>query len=91
MQVLTSELFGLSHFASNHSVMHVAPTLGGLILSATLAGNLWAFPPPLEQFELAHGAIRLSWRQLSRAALVLKHCLGGCLLNGVSLVITTQV
>lgn len=41
MQVLTSELFGLQHFASNHSVMHVAPTLGGLIMSATLAGNLY--------------------------------------------------
>ena len=80
VQVLTSELFGLSHFASNHSVMHVAPTLGGLILSATLAGNLWAFPPPLEHLELAPGATCLSWRQLllilsnTRAPLVLRLC-----------------
>ena len=40
-QVLTSELFGLTHFASNHSVMHLAPTIGGLLLSALLAGNLY--------------------------------------------------
>ena len=42
MQVLTSELFGLQHFASNHALMHLAPTIGGLLFSATLAGNLYS-------------------------------------------------
>ena len=41
-QVLTSELFGLQHFASNHALMHLAPTIGGLLFSATLAGNLYS-------------------------------------------------
>lgn len=42
VQVLTSELFGLQHFASNHALMHLAPTIGGLLFSATLAGNLYS-------------------------------------------------
>ena len=41
-QVLTSELFGLQHFASNHALMHLAPTIGGLLMSATLAGNVYS-------------------------------------------------
>lgn len=41
-QVLTSELFGLQHFASNHAMMHLAPTIGGLLMSATLAGNVYS-------------------------------------------------
>lgn len=40
-QVLTSELFGLQHFASNHAIMHLAPTVGGLLMSALLAGNVY--------------------------------------------------
>ena len=42
VQVLTSELFGLQHFASNHALMHLAPTIGGLLFSATLAGNMYS-------------------------------------------------
>ncbi|CAK0743532.1 hypothetical protein CVIRNUC_001477 [Coccomyxa viridis] len=42
MPVLTSELFGLQHFASNHALMHLAPTIGGLLMSATLAGNVYS-------------------------------------------------
>ena len=42
VQVLTSELFGLHHFASNHALMHLAPTIGGLLFSATLAGNMYS-------------------------------------------------
>jgi hypothetical protein len=42
VQVLTSELFGLQHFASNHAMMHLAPTIGGLLMSATLAGNVYS-------------------------------------------------
>ncbi|KAK9814114.1 hypothetical protein WJX72_000842 [[Myrmecia] bisecta] len=38
MPVLTSELFGLSHFASNHSIMHLAPTVGALLISTGIAG-----------------------------------------------------
>ena len=60
-QVLTSELFGLSHFASNHSVMHLAPTLGGLLMSATLAGNL---------YERAGGEARRPARRLLRPGLL---------------------
>lgn len=41
VQVLTSELFGLHHFASNHAVMHLAPTVGGFLCSALLAGNVY--------------------------------------------------
>ncbi|BDA41740.1 Protein NUCLEAR FUSION DEFECTIVE 4 [Coccomyxa sp. Obi] len=41
MPVLTSELFGLHHFASNHAVMHLAPTVGGFLCSALLAGNVY--------------------------------------------------
>jgi len=40
-QVLTSELFGLRHMASNQSVVHVAPTLGNLALATYLAGGLY--------------------------------------------------
>ena len=42
VQVLTSELFGLQHFASNHAMMHLAPTIGGMLMSATLAGNVYS-------------------------------------------------
>jgi hypothetical protein len=48
-QVLTSELFGLQHFASNHAIMHLAPTIGGLLMSALLAGNVY------EARGIAHG------------------------------------
>ena len=40
-QVLTSELFGLRHMASNQSVIHTAPTLGNLALATYLAGGLY--------------------------------------------------
>ena len=40
-QVLTSELFGLRHMASNQSVIHLAPTLGNLALATYLAGGLY--------------------------------------------------
>eukprot|EP00884_Botryococcus_braunii_P006925 jgi/Botrbrau1/16233/Bobra.0066s0019.1 len=39
--VLTSELFGLQNFASNQSIVHLAPTLGGLLLSTFLAGPMY--------------------------------------------------
>ena len=40
-QVLTSELFGLRHMASNQAVIHTAPTLGNLALATYLAGDLY--------------------------------------------------
>ena len=34
MPAMTSDLFGLRHFAANQSVIHAAPTLGGLLFGA---------------------------------------------------------
>ena len=41
MVALTSELFGVAHFASNYSLMHLAPNAGSFLLATELSGILY--------------------------------------------------
>ena len=41
MVALTSELFGVAHFAGNYSLMHLAPNAGSFFLATELSGILY--------------------------------------------------